>query len=96
MSSILRDLYYGRICPAETPMDCGRDYQAHLDREEQTYEALLKGLAPGQKKALDQYLDQKSENELEEYAATFSKGVQFGVRLMLAVFEKEIAGEETP
>ena len=77
-------------------MDCGRDYQAHLDREEQTYEALLKGLDPGQKKALDQYLDQKSENELEEYAAIFSKGVQFGVRLMLAVFEKEIAGEETP
>lgn len=94
MSSVLRDLYYGKIRPVEIPLQAEGEEQARLEQEARDYEALTESLDPSCKEALDRFLAQRTKSGQREYAETFSNGVRFGVRLMLEVFQGELASQE--
>lgn len=94
MKTILHELYYGEISPATQYEARLEAYRQMQDRQDQAYEALAQSLEPRQRKALIHILDHQFDTIPMEYADTFADGFRLGVKMMLAVFQKELTGKD--
>lgn len=86
MKSILEDIYYGNICPAESFQVNLKEYEAIQNEHLKTYDSFLQSLEPDQKKAFIEIMDHQFQSIPMEYAAVFSEGFRIGSRIMLEIF----------
>ncbi len=85
MSSILEDLYRGKISPYSTITAKNSDARNRLDAAQ---EALIAALPEEKKALIDASQDAFMTLVMDEAEAAFAEGVAFGVRLMVEVLYK--------
>ena len=85
MSSILEDLYRGKISPYSTITAKNSDARNRLDAAQ---EALIAALPEEKKALIDASQDAFMTLVMDETEAAFAEGVAFGVRLMVEVLYK--------
>ena len=83
MSSILEDLYRGKISPYSTITAKNSDARDRLDAAQ---EALLAALPEEKKPLIDESQDAFMEMVMDEGEAAFAEGGRLGIRLMVEVF----------
>lgn len=94
MRSILHELYYGNISPATQYEGRLEEYRQLQKEQHQEYQAFLQGLEPRQRQEFRRIMEQQFDTIPMEYADTFAEGFRLGVKTMLAVFQKELTGQD--
>ena len=92
MKTILHQLYHGEISPATQYEARLEEYYQMQKRHSQEYKAFVQSLEPRQRKEFIKIMDQQFDTIPMEYADTFVDGFQLGVKMMFAVFQKELTG----
>ena len=92
MENILHKLYRGEIAPADGYEARLEEYQTMRQRHILQYDAFIQSLEPRQQKDFIRIMNQQFDTIPMEYADTFLEGFQMGVKMVVAVFQKEILG----
>ncbi len=87
MKSILEDLYYGNINPAEFFQVPLKEYKACQEEHIKTYDSFLQSLEPYQQKTFAEIMEHQFQTLPMEHAAVFSEGFRMGAQMMLEVLQ---------
>ena len=87
MTSILEDLYYGNINPAEFFQVPLKEYKACQEEHIKTYDSFLQSLEPYQQKIFAEIMEHQFQTLPMEHAAVFSEGFRLGAQMMLEVLQ---------
>lgn len=94
MRSILHQLYYGEISPSAQYEGRLEEYHQLREKQHQEYQTFVEGLEPQQKEEFLRIMNHQFDTIPMEYADTFADGFRLGVKMMLAVFQKELTGKD--
>lgn len=92
MESVLEQLYFGRIYPAEQYAAKGGEYRRLRRENEAHYEEfmeMLSKLDPPLDKRFGEIMDERLDVMLYELSEMFVSGFQLGARIMTEVFADE-------
>ena len=92
MENILHKLYRGEISPADGYEARWEEYQQMRQKHILEYDAFVQSLEPRQQKAFNRIMNHQFDTIPMEYADTFVEGFEMGVKMVVAVFQKEILG----
>ena len=92
MENILHKLYRGEIAPADGYEARLEEYQHVRARHIREYDAFIQSLEPRQRKDFVRIMNHEFDTLPIEYADTFVEGFQLGVKMMVAVYHKEMLG----
>ncbi len=81
---ILKELWYGNVLPAERPVEKGSDYARARAKAMDETEALLVGLSPELRQAVEQVVDSHLEAAVLAERDAFVQGFQLAVQILAA------------
>lgn len=89
MRSILYDLYYGEISPAEQYHSTKEEYLRRSQESIARYKSFTKSLQPYQLKMFNQIIDDQYDLLPMEHADFFVQGFRLGAKMIMEIYNEE-------
>jgi cytochrome c553 len=86
MKSILEELYYGKVYPAEASAASSEEFMRENKKSNEFMETLTKKLSEDDFKALDEYLSQRNVTSSLTQVQVFKYAFKLGSLIMTEVF----------